>query len=57
MRKYNQIHHTLDQGWGTYLLSQTDRQTMLVYFTWPTKRPRDHQCQLTMGQSQVALTL
>jgi len=22
---------------------QTDRQTMLVYFTWPTKRPGGHQ--------------
>jgi len=29
---------------------QTDRQTMLVYFTWPTKRPGGHQCQLTFDR-------
>jgi len=28
-------------------LAKTDRQTMLVYFTWPTKRPGGHQSQLT----------
>jgi len=27
---------------------QTDRQTMLVYFTWPTKRPGGHQNKLTI---------
>jgi len=27
---------------------------MLVYFTWPTKRPGGHQSQLTMGQSLYA---
>jgi len=26
-----------------------DRQTMLVYFTWPTKRPGGHQSQLTIN--------
>jgi len=26
---------------------QTDRQTILVYFAWPTKRPGGHQSQLT----------
>jgi len=33
---------------------QTDRQTILVYFAWPTKRPGGHQSQLTMGQSLYA---
>jgi len=27
-----------------------DRQTMLVYFVWPTKRPGGHQSQLTINQ-------
>jgi len=31
-----------------------DRQTILVYFAWPTKRPGGHQSQLTMGQSLYA---
>jgi len=33
-----------------------DRQTMLVYFTWPTKRPGGHQSQVTMGQSLILLS-
>jgi len=33
---------------------KTDRQTILVYFAWPTKRPGGHQSQLTMGQSLYA---
>jgi len=33
---------------------ETDRQTILVYFAWPTKRPGGHQSQLTMGQSLYA---
>jgi len=31
-----------------------DRQTILGYFAWPTKRPGGHQSQLTMGQSLYA---
>jgi len=31
-----------------------DRQTMLGYFTWLTKRPGGHQSQLTMAQSLYA---
>ena len=29
-------------------LLKTDRQTTLVYFAWPTKRPGNHQSQLTI---------
>ena len=36
---------------GPLLINRQDRQTVLVYFTWPTKRPGGHQIQLTMGQS------
>jgi len=31
-----------------------NRQAMLVYFTWLTKRPGGHQSQLTMGQPLYA---
>jgi len=34
-------------------ICKTDRQTMLVYFTWPTKRPGGHQSQLTMGYRNI----
>jgi len=46
-----------DGATSTFCLSflgQTDRQTILVYFAWPTKRPGGHQSQLTMGQSLYA---
>ena len=32
---------------------QTDRQTILVYFAWPTKRPGGHQSQLTVSARKV----
>ena len=32
----------------------TGRQTILVYFAWPTKRPGGRQSQLTMDQSLYA---
>ena len=34
-------------------LLKTDRQTMLVYFAWPTKRPGGHQSQLTINLIEV----
>jgi len=38
----------MKQNWQKNYI-QTDRQTILVYFAWPTKRPGGHQSQLTMG--------
>jgi len=35
-------------------MEETDRQTILVYFAWPTKRPGGHKSQLTTGQSLYA---
>jgi len=33
---------------------QAGRQTIVVYFAWPTKSPGGHQSQLTMSQSLYA---
>jgi len=45
---------TVGNMFVNYLIFADDRQTILVYFAWPTKRPGGHQSQLTMGQSLYA---
>ena len=51
-RKAEQWKHPLVKSWKAAELF--DRQTILVYFAWPTKRPGGHQSQLTMVQSLYA---